>query len=186
MTIVTFFRRLLGVVLVAVAGLIYVHSAEKGTFACERATGACVHTVERLTGTSSARTIPLSDVLGVGQKHAHWEEAPGARAVLARARNMSDVSAESLWVTKRHSGRSSSGSSTTVVFTRQGLVFPLAGRSAANADVSGFERFLSGEGSRFELVLDDRFSSLPLSVILLVVGVIVIRFRGPESPGRAE
>jgi len=109
----------------------------RGTFACERATGACVHTVERLTGALPARTIPLSDVLGFGEKHSYWDEAPGAREALARARSMDAVSAESLYVTKPHPERRSTASSTTVVFTRQGLVF-------------------------------------------LVVGEVVIRFRGPD------
>jgi len=186
MTRVTFFRRLLGVLLVVASPLIYVHGARKGTFSCERVTGTCLHTVERVTGAVSVRTIPLSDVLGVSEKHAYWDEAPGAREVLARARRRDDVSAETLWVTKPSSGRRSTASSTTVVLTRQGLVFVLPGRSAANTDVSGFERFLAGEGDRHAIVVDDRFSSLPLPLMLLGIGVIVIWFRGPEPPRRTE
>lgn len=181
---VTFFRRLLGVLFVVVAGLIYADTAEKGTFACERATGTCVHTVERLTGTLPARAIPLPDVLGAISKHSYWDEAPGARQALARARSMDDVSAESLWLTKPSAGRSRSSSSSIVIFTRQGLVPLLPGYPPGSADVPGFERFLAGEGDRFALVQDDRFSSLPLPLILGGLGLILILFRGPDPPPR--
>lgn len=186
MTRVTFFRRMLGVFFAVAAPLIYVHEARKGTFACERVTGTCLHTVARVTGAVSVRTTRLSDVLGVSEKHAYWDEAPGAREALARARRRDDVSAETLWVTKPSSGRRSTASSTTVVLTRQGLVFVLPGRSAAYKVVSGFERFLAGEGDRYALIVDDRFSSLPLPLIFLGIGVIVIRFRGPDPPRRTE
>ncbi len=178
----TFFRRLVGFVLVVVAGLIYADMAEKGTFACERAAGTCVHSVVRLTRAMPARTIPLADVLGAGAKHSYWDDAPGAGQVLARARSMNDVSAESLWVTKPFSTGSRSSSSSIVVFTRQGLVPLLPGYPPGSADVSGFERFLAGEGDRFALVQDDRFSSLPLPLILGGLGLIVILLRGPDPP----
>jgi hypothetical protein len=179
---VTLVRRFLGLVLAIVAGLIYADMAEKGTFACERATGACVHSVERLRGAVPARTIPLADVLGAGSKHSYWVEAPGARQALARARSMGDVSAESLWVTKPSSARGRTTSSSIVVFTRQGLVSLLPGYPPGSADVSGFERFLAGEGDRFALVQDDRFSSLPLPLILGGLGLVLILFRGPGPP----
>lgn len=181
---VTLIRRLVGFVLVVVAGLIYVDMADKGTFACERASGTCVHSVVRLTGASPARTIPLADVLGAGSKHSCWDEAPGARQALARARSMADVSPETLYVTRPSAGRSRSTSSSVVIFTRQGLVSLLPGYPPGSADVSGFERFLAGEGDRFALVQDDRFSSLPLPLILGGLGLIVILFRGPDSPRR--
>jgi hypothetical protein len=171
-----------GFVLVVVAGLIYVDTAEKGTFACERATGTCVHAVERWTRAVPARTIPLADVLGAGAKHSYWDEAPGARQALARARSMADVSTESLYVTRPSANRGRSSSPSVVVFTRQGLVSLLPGYPPGDADVSGFERFLAGEGDRFALVQDDRFSSLPLPLILGGLGLIVILFRGPDSP----
>lgn len=70
--------------------------------------------------------------------------------------------------------------------TRVTLFRRLPGRSAANADASGLERFLAGEGNRCALVRDDQISSLPLPLILLGVGEIVLRFRGPDPPRRAE
>lgn len=178
---VTLIRRLVGLVLVVVAGLIYVDMAEKGTFGCERASGTCVHIVERLTGASPPRTIPLADVLGASLKHAYWHEAPGARQALARARSMAEVSPEVLYVTRSSSGRSSTTSASVVVLTRKGLVSLLPGYPPGNADVSGFERFLAGEGDRFALVQDDRFSSLPLPLVLGGLGLIVLLFRGPDS-----
>jgi hypothetical protein len=179
---VTLIRRFVGFVLFVVAGLIYADMAEKGTFACERATGTCIHSVERLRGAVPARSIPMADVLGAGSKHSYWDEAPGARQALARARSMDDVSAESLWVTKPFSTGSRSTSSGIVVFTRQGLVSLLPGYPPGSADVSGFERFLAGEGDRFALVQDDRFSSLPLPLILGGLGLILILFRGSGPP----
>ena len=177
---VTLVRRLVGLVMVVVAGLVYADMAEKGTFACERATRTCVHTVERLTGPLPARTIPLADVLGAGAKHSYWDESPGAGEALARARSMEDVSPETLYVTRPSSGRSSSSSS-IVIFTRQGLVSLLPG-SPGSADVSAFTRFLAGEGDRFALVQDDRFSSLPLPLILGGLGLVLLLFRGPDPP----
>ncbi len=188
MTRVTFFRRLLGVLFVAIAPVIYLSEAERGTFACERATGTCVHTVERLTGTLPTRTIPLTDVLGAVSKHSYWDEAPEARQILARARSMKDVGTneESLWVSKPHSRRGRTSFSSVVILTRQGLVSLLPGYPPGSADVSGFERFLAGEGDRFALVQDDRFSTLRLPLLLLAIGVIVIWFRGPDPPRKAE
>ena len=180
---VTLLRRLVGCGLVVVAGLIYADMAEKGTFACERATSTCVHTVERLKGAVPARAIPLADVLGAGARHSYWAESPGAREALARARSMDDVSAETLWVS-RPSSRSTSSS--IVVFTRQGLVPLLPGGPPGTADVSGFTSFLAGEGDRFALVQDDRFSSLPLPVILAGLGLALLLFRGPDPPRRSR
>ncbi|MCM2256136.1 MAG: hypothetical protein NDJ94_10735 [Vicinamibacteria bacterium] len=178
----TLFRRLVGLGLVVVAGLVYADMAEKGTFACERAVGTCLHTVERLNGAVPARNIPLADVLGAGAKHSYWDESPGAREALARARSMQDVSAERLWVTRPAAGRSGSSSSSVVIFTRQGLVSLLPGGPPGTADVSGFTRFLAGEGDRFALVQDDRFSSLPLPVLLAGLGSVLLLFRGPDPP----
>ncbi len=178
---VTLIRRLMGLVLVAAGGLIYADMAEKGTFACERSTGTCVHSVERLTRAVPARTIPLADVLGAGKKHSYWDESPGARQALARARSLDDVSAESLFVTRPSANRSRSTSSSIVIFTRQGLVSLLPGSPPGNADVSGFTRFLAGEGDRFALVQDDRFSSLPLPLILGGLGLILILVRGSNT-----
>ncbi len=179
---VTLIRRLVGFVLVVVAGLIDVDMAEKGTFACERAKGTCVHSVVRLAGTMPPRTIPLADVLGAGSKHSYWDEAPGARQALARARSMADASPETLYVTRSSASRSRSSSSSILILTRQGLVPLLPGYPPGSADVSGLERFLAGEGDRLALVQDDRFSSLPLPLVLLGLGLIVLLFRGPDPP----
>ncbi len=178
----TLLRRLVGLVFVVVAGAIYADMAQKGTFACERATGLCVHSVDRWSGSLPARTIPLRDVLGAAAKHSYWDEAPGARDALARARSIDDVSPETLYVTRSAAARSGSTSSSIVVFTRQGLVSLLPGGPPGNADVSGFTRFLAGEGERFALVQDARFSSLPLPLILGGLGVALVLFRGPRPP----
>jgi hypothetical protein len=175
----TLARRLMGLLFLVVAGAIYVDMAEKGTFACERATGLCVHSVARWSGPVPARTIPLPDVLGAGAKHSYWDEAPGAREALARARSMADVSAETLFVTRQSAGQNRSTSPSIVVFTRQGIVPLLPGGPPGTADISGFARFLDGEGERFDLVQDDRFSSLPLPLILGCLGLALLLFRSP-------
>lgn len=181
---VTLMRRTLGLALIVVAGAIYVDMAAKGALACERASGQCVHSIERLTDPVAPRTIPLRDVLGAGAKHSYWDEAPGAREALARARGMDDVAPDVLYVTRPAAERGRSSSSSVVVFTRQGLVSLLPGGPPGSADISGFTRFLAGEGERFVLVQDDRFSSLPLPLILAGLGAALLLFRSPGSTGR--
>lgn len=171
----------MGLVFLVIAGAIYVDMAEKGSFACERATGLCVHSVERFSNPPPARAFPLPDVLGAAAKHSYWDEAPGAREALARARSLDDVSPETLYVTRPSAARGASSSSSIVVFTRQGLVPLLPGGPPGSADLSGFTRFLSGAGERFALVQDDRFSSLPLPLMLGGLGVILLLLRGPEA-----
>lgn len=85
-------------------------------------------------------------------------------------------------MSRPYSARSRTSFSSIVIFTREGLVSLLPGYPPGSADVSGFERFLAGEGDRFALVQDDRLSTLRLPLFLLGIGVIVIWFRGPDPP----
>ena len=85
-------------------------------------------------------------------------------------------------MTKPYSARGHTSFSSIVIFTQRGLVSLLPGFPPGSVDISGFERFLAGEGNRFALVQDDRFSSLPLPLILGGVGLILIRLRGPDPP----
>jgi hypothetical protein len=181
--VVTPVRRLLGLVMIAGGVAIYLDEAERGSFVCERATRTCLHSVERVGRPTTSRTFPLAEVLGAAYKWSYWEEAPGARDVLARARSMADVRPTEIYA-DRPTPRGRTSSSSPVVFTRHGLVPLIPGFPPGDGGpVSQLEGFVAGEGGdRIELVQDERLSGVPLALILGLVGGLLVWLRGPGPP----
>lgn len=178
---VTLARRFIGVLFVVLAVAIYLDGAERGSFACERATATCIHSVERLHRAPETQSFPLKDVIGAAQKWSYWEEAPGARAHLASARSMADLDVSKLYQSRPQS-QSRTTSSSTVIFTRQGIVPLLPGFVPGHVEVRPLAEFLDGQGERVAIVQDERFSALPLPVVLLGIGAFLILLpRNPRS-----
>ena len=168
----------MGLAFVVIAVAIFLDGAERGTFECRRATGTCVHTVERLFRQAEQRSYPAADVLGAAHKWSYWEEAPGAREHLAHARSRAELDAAKLYRSRTTtSGRSSTSS--PVIFTRQGLVALLPGYVPGSIDAEALNEFAAGQRDHAVVVQDERWASLPLPVILLGVGVLLLALRGP-------
>jgi hypothetical protein len=171
-------RRLVGLVLVVLAVAIYLDGAERATFTCERASGTCVHTVERLHRAADQRTFPIADVLGAGSKWSYWDVAPDAHEHLARARSMADVDASKLYTSAREQRRTTSS---IVIFTRQGVVPMLPGFVPGSVDVEPLEQFVAGRTDRAVLVQDERLGALPLPAILLALGAFLLGYSIPST-----